>query len=88
MSTRRPARTSRSSSAASRPGRPRSPETTDLTLDATTTPAFIAGGWSSLDIPLTSFALPAVWDWGHIGQIVLSTVDAQLVLVDNIYWHR
>ena len=63
-------------------------ETTDLVLTASTTPAFTSGGWSSLDIPLASFALPATWDWGYISEIVLSTSDAQLVLIDNLYWHR
>jgi hypothetical protein len=58
----------------------------ELTFDATTTPAFIAGEWSSLEIPLVDFQLSAPWD--HIGQLVLSTDDAQLVLVDNIYWHK
>jgi len=63
-------------------------ETTDLILDGTTTPAFVAGGWSSLDIPLGAFTLPQDWDWSHVGQLVLSTTNAQLVLVDNVYWHR
>ncbi len=63
-------------------------ETTDLVLDAGSTPAFTAGGWSSLDIPLADFTLPADWDWSHVGQLVLSTTNAQLVLVDNVYWHR
>ncbi|MFO7609429.1 MAG: hypothetical protein R6X35_09580 [Candidatus Krumholzibacteriia bacterium] len=63
-------------------------ETTDLILDAASTPAFVGGGWSSLDIPLGSFTLPEGWDWGSLGQMVLSTTDAQLVLVDNVYWHR
>ena len=63
-------------------------ESGDLILDATTTPAFAPGDWSILDIPLGDFVLPAGWDWNHIGQMVLSTSDAQLVLVDNVYWHR
>ena len=58
----------------------------ELTFDATTTPAFTAGDWSALDIPLEDFGLTAPLD--HVGQLVLSTDDAQLVLVDNIYWHR
>jgi hypothetical protein len=58
----------------------------ELTFDASTTPAFVAGEWCSLDIPLADFQLTALWD--HIGQLVLSTDDARLVLVDNIYWHR
>ena len=63
-------------------------ETLDLTLDAGTTPAFTPGGWVSLDIPLADFQLPADWDWSSIGQLVLSTADAQLVLVDNVYWRE
>ncbi len=60
-----------------------------LTLNAGSTPAFSAGGWSSLDIPLSAFQLPASgWDWGYVGQMVFSTTDAQLVLLDNIYFHR
>jgi len=64
-------------------------QTGDLILNATSTPAFTPGNWSSLDIPLSSFALPVGqdWDWSRIGQMVLSTTDAQLVLVDNVYWH-
>jgi len=58
----------------------------ELTFDATTTPAFVAGGWSSLEIPLVDFQLAAPWN--HIGQLVLSTNDARLVLVDNLYWHK
>ncbi len=60
----------------------------ELTFNASTTPSFQAGAWSSLEIPLDDFHLTVPRD--HIGQIVLSTTDAQLVLVlvDNIYWHR
>lgn len=58
----------------------------ELTFDQSTTPPFHAGEWSSLDIPLGDFLLGAPWD--HIGQLVLSTTDAQLVLVDNIFWHK
>lgn len=62
-------------------------QTADLILSANTTPTFEAGAWSSLDIPLADFELPPVWDWSQVGQLVLSTTDAQLVLVDNVYWH-
>ncbi|MBK7701849.1 MAG: hypothetical protein IPI34_02600 [bacterium] len=58
----------------------------ELTFGAETTPAFVSGGWSSLEIPLADFPLPAPRD--HLGQLVLSTTDAPLVLVDNIYLHR
>ena len=58
----------------------------ELTFNASTTPPFHAGTWSSLEIPLDDFPLNAPRD--HLGQLVLSTTDAQLVLVDNIYWHK
>jgi hypothetical protein len=58
----------------------------ELSFDAATTPAFNSGGWSSLEIPLADFPLPVPRD--HLGQLVLSTTDAPLVLVDNIYLHR
>ena len=59
-----------------------------VSLDATTTPAFNAGGWSSLEIPLSSFPFAPSVVKNHIGQLVLTTTDAQLVMVDNIYWHK
>lgn len=58
----------------------------ELTFNATTTPSFTAGGWSSLEIPMADFGFTVPVD--NIGQLVLSTSDAPLVLVDNIYWHR
>lgn len=70
------------------PGLSGSVETPDLVLDADTTPAFNAGSWSPITIPLTDFQLPVSWDWARIGQLVLSTTDARLVLVDNVYWHE
>ncbi len=70
------------------PGLGHSVETTDLVLNGTTTPAFHAGSWSSLDIPLENFQLPASWDWSEVGEMAFSTTDAQLVLVDNVYWHK
>ena len=64
-------------------------ETQDLILTTATTPAFNSGGWSSLDIPLADFQLPAEnWQWDSLGQMVLSTTDAKLVLVDNVYFHQ
>ena len=61
-------------------------EQIELTFDETTTPAFTAGGWSSLDIPLESFGFTG--DLLHVGQMAFGTSDARLVLVDNVYWHR
>jgi hypothetical protein len=46
----------------------------------------VSGGWSSLDIPLSDFVLGEGWDWSSIAQLVLVTTDAQLVLVDNVYF--
>jgi hypothetical protein len=63
-------------------------ETGDLILTATSTPSFEPGSWQSLDIPLVDFTLPAGWDWSRVGQIVFSSSNAQLVLLDNIYWHK
>mgnify|MGYP001813731917 CR=1 FL=1 len=63
-------------------------ETLDLVLDGTTTPVFVAGGWSALDIPLADFTTPDGFDWSAIGQLVLSTNDSRLVLVDNIHFHK
>jgi hypothetical protein len=62
-------------------------ETGDLILNAGSVPAFAPGQWSSLEIPLTDFSAPENFDWANLGQLVLSSPDAQLVLVDNIYWH-
>ncbi|MFO7655089.1 MAG: hypothetical protein R6X25_14920 [Candidatus Krumholzibacteriia bacterium] len=58
----------------------------EVTLDAGTTPAFVAGTWSSLDIPLDDFQFTVPLT--HVGQLVLSTDDARLVLLDNLYWHE
>ncbi len=62
------------------------PGSQKLTFDADSDPAFVAGDWSSLDIPLEDFVAGA--DWSAVRQLVLSTDDAQLVLMDNVYWHK
>ncbi len=49
-------------------------------------PEFTAGSWSSLEISLDDFNLPANWDWSYIGELIISS-DSPLVLVDNVYWH-
>jgi hypothetical protein len=60
-----------------------------LTFGTGTTPAFIPGQWSSLDIPLDDFTLPAEWDWSRMGILVFEgSYDVQLLLVDNVYWHK
>jgi hypothetical protein len=61
-------------------------ETPELILTPDTTPAFVSGGWSSLDIPLTDFVLEEGFDWSNIAQLILVTTDAQLALVDNVYF--
>jgi hypothetical protein len=58
----------------------------ELEFDAETTPAFVAGEWSSLEIPLEDFQLAVTWEF--IGMIIIKSDDARLVLVDNIYWHN
>jgi hypothetical protein len=58
----------------------------ELAFDATTTPAFTAGSWSALEIPLADFQLAAPRD--HLAQLVLSSDDARTVFVDNVYFHR
>ena len=62
---------------------------TELVLDAASTPSFVPGGWSSLDIPLENFQPEDPdFDWTHLGQLVLSSTDSKLVLVDNIYFRK
>lgn len=64
-------------------------QTQDLVMDDTTTPAFNKLTWCSLDIPLEDFQLPATgWDWAYLGQMVLSSGNTRLVLVDNMYFHQ
>ncbi|MFT5783900.1 MAG: hypothetical protein ACI9JE_001223 [Candidatus Krumholzibacteriia bacterium] len=64
-------------------------QTLDLVVNATSTPAFVPSEWSSLEIPLADFVLPETgWDWAYVGQMVLSSGDTKLVLVDNLYFHK
>jgi len=77
-------------------------ETYELILGPSSTPPFGPGVWMPLDIPLTSFQIDPGgsgytwddWDWANVGQMVLSTAPsysplaAQVVVVDNIYWHK
>ncbi len=58
----------------------------ELVFDDTTTPAFAPAAWSTLDIPLADFGFTTTLE--HVGQLVISTTDARLVLVDNLYFHR
>lgn len=61
-------------------------EQIELVFDDASTPAFAIGEWSSLEIPLADFGFTNALD--HVAQLVISSSDARLVLVDNIYWHR
>ncbi|RPJ44850.1 MAG: hypothetical protein EHM19_06150 [Candidatus Latescibacterota bacterium] len=58
----------------------------ELNFDEGTTPAFLPGVWSSLEIPLADFSLSAPRD--HLAQLVLSSTDARTVFVDNVYFHK
>lgn len=58
----------------------------ELTFDADSTPALQLGAWTSLEIPMEDFAFTSSLE--HVGQLSFSTLDATLVLVDNVYWHR
>lgn len=57
----------------------------ELTLTASSTPAFRTGAWLSLDIPLTAFT--RLTRRQHMAQIFLSG-STSTVYVDNIYFHR
>jgi hypothetical protein len=59
-------------------------EQKELTFTAATVPSFTAGAWMSLEIPMADFGFTVPMD--RIGQLVLVTSDAKLVLADNIYW--
>lgn len=58
----------------------------ELTLNDATTPAFVAGQWSALEIPLTDFV--GLTTTGHIAQLVISSPDTPTVIVDNVYFHK
>ncbi len=57
----------------------------ELSFNGGTTPAFRSGVWSSLDIPLSSFA--GLTSRAHLAQLIIGS-DASTVFVDNIYFHR
>jgi hypothetical protein len=58
----------------------------ELTFNAASTPAFTSGTWAQLEIPLANFA--ALASRAHLAQLVLSSPDAKIVYVDNIYFHQ
>ena len=57
----------------------------ELTFTASSTPAFVAGEWSVLDIPLDDFTLDSR---AHLAQIIISSPDARTVFLDNVLFHR
>ncbi len=61
------------------------PTESEVTLASTTTPPFVAGQWSSLEIPMAFFA--SLTTKGNIGQIIISG-GPQVVFIDNIYFHK
>jgi hypothetical protein len=57
----------------------------ELTFTSATTPAFTTGGWSALEIPLSSFT--NLTTRAHLAQLILSG-DPGTAYVDNVYFHR
>jgi hypothetical protein len=57
----------------------------ELSFNGGTTPAFRSGVWSSMEIPLASFA--GLTTRGHVAQLIISC-DASTLFIDNIYFHR
>ena len=58
----------------------------ELTFNASSTPAFAPGAWVSLELPLDSFT--GLTGRAHIAQLILSSSDTPIVLVDNVYFHK
>jgi hypothetical protein len=58
----------------------------ELTFNAGTTPSFVAGQWSPLEIPMSDFV--GLVTTGHIAQLVISSPDASTAIVDNVYFHK
>lgn len=57
----------------------------ELTFTSGTTPAFAPLGWSSLEIPLSSFT--NLTTRGHLAQLILAG-DVGTMYVDNVYFHN
>jgi hypothetical protein len=57
-----------------------------LTFNSTTTPPFSSGAWVPLEIPLAAFNTLSAR--AHLAQLILSSSDATIVYVDNIYFHQ
>ena len=58
----------------------------ELTFNAASTPAFSSGAWMPLEIPLADFNTLAAR--AHLAQLILSSSDATIVYVDNVYFHQ
>ncbi len=58
----------------------------ELTFNAASTPAFVAGQWSPLEIPISDFT--GLVTYAHIAQLVISSPDTPTVIVDNVYFHK
>jgi hypothetical protein len=58
----------------------------ELTFNATSTPAFSSGAWMPLEIPLADFA--SLTSRSHLSQIVISSPDVKIVYLDNVYFHQ
>ncbi|MBD3336962.1 MAG: hypothetical protein GF355_15725 [Candidatus Eisenbacteria bacterium] len=56
----------------------------ELTFTAESTPRFVAGQWSILDIPLSDFTLMSR---ANLAQIIISSPDAKTVFLDNVLFH-
>ncbi len=57
----------------------------EVTYTSATTPAMIAGGWTSLDIPLTAFS--GLTGRTSIAQMILSGSSAT-TYIDNVYFYK
>lgn len=57
----------------------------ELTFNAGSTPPLVVRGWTSLDIPFSTFV--NLTTRGHLAQLILSG-DVGTVYVDNVYFHR
>jgi len=57
----------------------------EVTVNRTSTPAFVTGSWISLDIPLASFT--GLTTKAKLAQMIFSG-DLRTVFIDNIYFYR
>lgn len=57
----------------------------ELTFNASSSPALVAGQWVSLDIPLSQFT--GLTSRRNLAQLVLSA-DTKTVFIDNVYFHK